>query len=110
MFLSLKLSTTLPSSNASGKPTFTFDGGSESTLGNRKRTVTSVSTPVEAVRMAQARPIQEKKERNPRRSAPFFGGAFAAGAAGLGAVDVTGGVAAAGAAGGAGGYLYWGGT
>jgi len=50
--------------------------------------------------MAQARPIQEKKERNPRRSAPFFGGAFAAGAAGLGAVDETGDVAAAAGAGG----------
>src|SRR6266851_762677 len=98
MFLSLKRSSTLPSSNASGKPTFTFDGGSERTLGKRNRTVPKVRTPVEAVSIVQARPIQEKR-KNPRRLTPFFGGALAAGAAGFG------GVAGAGAAGEGGGLI-----
>src|SRR6516162_5758445 len=82
MFLSLKRSSTLPSSNASGNPTFTFDGGSERTLGNRNRTVPSVRTAVEAVSSAQATPIHVSRKK--RRSAPFFAGGLATGAAGLG--------------------------
>src|SRR5262249_7461429 len=79
-FLSLKRSSTLPSSNWSGKPTLTFAGGSDSTFGKRNRTVPSVATAVEAVSIAQAQPIQVKRKK--RRSGAFF--AAGLGAAGLG--------------------------
>src|SRR5258708_1314582 len=82
MFLSLKRSSTLPSSNWSGKPTLTLAGGSESTLGKRKRTVPSVNTPDDPASSVQARPIHVNRKN--RRSAPFFGGAFATGFTGAG--------------------------
>src|SRR5262249_12488758 len=84
-----KRSTTWPSSRESGKPTLNFDGGSESTLGKRKRRVPRVRTPNDATIAAQpaANQLVKMAVMKPRR--PGLAGAFAAGfgaaAAGAGA-------------------------
>src|SRR6516162_2825699 len=99
MFWSLKRSTTLPSSNWSGKPTLTRLGGSESTLGNRKRTVPSVMASSAAVIVVQptANQLPTRTSRKKRRVLPAgLAGALAAGAAGFGAAGAGLGVTAAG--------------
>src|SRR5436190_18006253 len=100
MFRSLNVSTTLPSSKSRGSPTLTLLGGSESTLGNRKRTVPKVIPAIAAAKDAQATATGEvmNRTRKLRRSSPFFGaGAGLAGIVGLGA---AGGGAVTAAAGG----------
>src|SRR4051812_41285161 len=89
-FWSLKRSTTLPSSKVSGKPALNFDGGSDRTLGNMKRTVPSVMAAIAAENVAQPMTHQLRMPaRKMRRSGPaaglaggFCGAGFGAAAAG----------------------------
>src|SRR5438105_9357324 len=92
---SLKSSVTLSSGKSSGKPTVTLLGGSESTFGNRKRTVPSTMPTTETVKAVQATPIQVARKK--RRSLPVLAGvlAGAAGFAGAAGLDGAGGGAAA---------------
>src|SRR2546423_14921520 len=78
MFRSLKSSVTLSSGKSSGKPTVTLLGGSESTLGNRKRTVPSSMPTIDAVNANQAIAIQlpNIENRKKRRSLPVLAGGF----------------------------------
>src|SRR5262249_13961302 len=107
----LKRSSTLPSSYWSGEPARKVLGGSDRTLGNRKRTVPRVMAAIDPVKVHQARPIQGPKRviSSPRRvGLPLAEAAGLAGAAGLGgaggvAVTAVGGGAGAPAAGGVGG-------
>src|SRR5262245_47857726 len=92
----LKRSLTLSSSNWSGVPALKRVGGSDSTLGNRKRTVPSVMPTIDAVKvtqpmLAQLPTIDSRKKRRD-------GGGALAGAAGLGGMAGLGGAAGAGAA------------
>src|SRR5262245_35381239 len=91
---SLKRSLTLPSSKTLGSPTLNLLGGSESTLGKRKRTVPRSMPMMEAVMVAMPMANQlMKKRRLVSVLAVGFGGA---GGAGLG--GSAGGVAAGGVA------------
>src|SRR5262249_32537525 len=87
----LKRSSTLPSSNWSGVPALKVLGGSDSTLGNRKRTVPRSMATRDALRVHQARPIQLPKRKTRRVLPPFAGGL---GGAGLGGSAGLGGAAA----------------
>src|SRR5262245_58620458 len=91
---------TLPSSKASGGPTFTLLGGSESTLGNMKRSVPSVIPAIAAVNAVQAKPNQVPNiavnapviTMKPRRDGPaVFVPAGAAGLVGIGGLGGGGG-------------------
>src|SRR3954447_24652658 len=88
---SLKRSTTLPSSYWSGKPTVNLLGGSDRTLGNRKRTVPRIMPTIDSVSATQAMLIQLNRKK--RRSLPLAVGGLAGGA-GLGG---SGGLGAGGA-------------
>src|SRR5438105_10801352 len=89
----LKRSSTLPSSNWLLSPTLNLLGGSDRTLGNRKRTVPS-NMPKMAALMA-IMPTANQEIRNQRRSWPALAAGFGA-AAGLGGgAAATGGVPAA---------------
>src|SRR3954451_6873235 len=99
MFWSLNRSSTLPSSYRPGVPTLTLLGGSDSTLGNRKRTVPSVSPASEAVMavMPRANQLPTSASRKKRRSLPAgWAGALAGGAGGLGEAGGGGGAGAGG--------------
>src|SRR5260370_42605893 len=77
-FCSLKRSMTFSGSYWSGKPTLNLLGGSERTLGKRKRTVPKSMPIMEAVKATQAIPnqlpnISAKKER---RVLPALAGAL----------------------------------
>src|SRR5262245_22702064 len=114
----LKRSSTLPSSYWSGVPALKVLGGSESTLGNKKRIVPSSMAISEAVRVNQATAIQlaRKKLRRVGPLAAGLGGAGLGGSAGLGGaaagalgvMAVEAGVAGAGAPAGDGVSLPWG--
>src|SRR5262245_24897249 len=89
----LKRSSTLPSSYWSGVPALKVLGGSDSTLGKRKRMVPRTMPISEAVMVSQPRPIQ-LLIRSHRRVLPVLGGALAGGAglggrAGFGGAAVT---------------------
>src|SRR4051812_24031671 len=88
-FWSLKRSTTWPSSKFCGRPTLNFEGGSDSTLGTRKRTVPSVRAAIEAEKLVQARAVElvRKASTALRRVGPA---GLAAGAAGFGAAGAGG--------------------
>src|SRR6516165_4538338 len=98
-FWSLKRSTTLPSSNWSGKPAFTLLGGSERTLGKRKRMLPKIQPSMVTVKKTQAiAKADVSKRMNPRRSlaapaAGLGGGAGFGGAAGAGLAAAAGGAA-----------------
>src|SRR5262245_13918140 len=106
MFWSLKRSMTLPSSKASGGPTFTLLGGSERTFGNIKRRVPRVMPAIAAVNAVQASPNQVPNmavnaplmTMKPRRYGPAVLAAGAAGLAGIGGLGGGGGAGLAGAA------------
>src|SRR5262249_61997669 len=90
----LKRSSTLPSSYWSGEPARKVLGGSDRTLGNRKRTVPRVMAAIDPVKVHQARPIQVPKRviSSPRRvGLPLAEAAGLAGAAGLGGAGGGGG-------------------
>src|SRR5690242_14239357 len=90
-FWSLKRSTTLPSSYWYGKPALNLLGGSDSTLGKRKRTVPRTMPSIDRVRVVKpiASQLPNRARRKKRRSLPLAGalaaGLGAAAAAGLGA-------------------------
>src|SRR5207245_2799021 len=95
---SLKRSTTFSGSNWLGGPTLNLLGGSESTFGNRKRTVPSSMPIMDAEKAVQAMPNQDPNiaasmtTRNVRRACVFagaFGGAGLGGTAGFGGAAVT---------------------
>src|SRR6266404_5848162 len=96
MFRSLKSSLTLSSTKSPGKPTLTLLGGSERTLGNRKRTVPRTMPSMDTVRVVQAMAmaLPNIAKRKKRRSLPVlagvFGGAGLAGGAGFGGWAVAG--------------------
>src|SRR5437899_1001139 len=103
----LKRSSTLPISYCEGSPALNVLGGSDRTLGNRKRTVPRSMPSSDAVNASQATLIQLPTiaSRTKRRVGPVFagglGGAGLGGRAGLSAVAAAGG-AAGGVAGGGG--------
>src|SRR5262249_24209232 len=98
-FWSLKRSTTLPSSYWSGKPALTLLGGSDSTLGNKKRIVPRTMPSMETVKAVQAIAIQlpTMANRKKRRVLTGLAGALG-GAVGLGVGAGLGGAATAGVA------------
>src|SRR5438270_8973509 len=99
----LKRSSTLPSSYWSGVPARKVLGGSDRTLGNRKRTVPRTMATSDAVMVNQPTAIQLPKNRKPRRVAPLppplAGGAGLGGRAGL--AGAAGGLAVTAVGGGA---------
>src|ERR1700722_10813986 len=92
---SLYLSSTLPSSYESTLPALKVLGGSDRTLGNRKRTVPSSMPSIEADSVTQATAIHEltresRKKRLPGLTATLAVGLGAAvGLAGVGAAATT---------------------
>src|SRR5438309_10750219 len=103
MFRSLKSSVTLSSGKSSGKPTVTLLGGSESTLGNRKRTVPSIMPTIDAVNANQAIAIQLPNiaNRKKRRSLPVLAGVLGGAVGFCGTGGFGGGAGGGGTAGGA---------
>src|SRR5207245_9836696 len=92
MFRSLKSSLTLSSTKSPGKPTLTLLGGSERTLGKRKRTVPRTMPSMDTVRVVQAMAmaLPNIAKRQKRRSLPVLVGVFG-GAGWPGGVLVGGG-------------------
>src|SRR5262249_19595453 len=93
----LNLSSTLASSKLAGTPARKVLGGSDSTLGNKNRTVPRVNRPMPAVKVTQAGPVQVTLAMKPRRVGPPLAGGLAA--AGLGGTGGAAGFAAGGVAG-----------
>src|SRR5438094_9960629 len=87
----LKRSLTLPSSNWVGSPTLNLLGGSESTLGKRKRMQPSRKPTLVAVKATQATPNQVTKVRRVLPAAAGLGGAGFGGAAVAAAVAAAAG-------------------
>src|ERR1700722_4900032 len=92
----LKRSSTLASSKLTGSPARKVLGGSDRTLGKRKRTVPKVMSAMPPEKVYQAIPIQLKAPRKPRRVVPALAGGLAGaglggngGVAGLGRLGVT---------------------
>src|ERR1700685_2534475 len=97
----LNLSSTLPSSKAPASPARKVLGGSDSTLGNKKRTVPSVIRPRPKLNVHHAVPIHVTAPMKPRRvvAAPFAGALAGAGLGGTGGAAGFGGATVAAPAG-----------